>query len=166
MAIDQFIVAITAMILILPFSIYFKLQHPIAIGEKYIGFQDTQLFYYLGTFVFALYLNKDAVGGRSLAKRFMKLQIVDTKTEMPASAFACFIRNLTIIIWPIEVLISLFNQDRRIGDFIAGTKLIHFDAEKHHAKISLITMVLLIIISWVIVSIAYPYVASLRSAVL
>lgn len=38
-----------------------------------------------------------------------------------------FGRNLLLVVWPIEVIISLINPSRKIGDFIAGTKIVQTD---------------------------------------
>ena len=39
----------------------------------------------------------------------------------------CFIRNLTIPIWPIEIIFVLINPKRRLGDFIAATRIDYVD---------------------------------------
>ncbi len=78
-----------------------------------------------------IYLNKDILNGKSPAKRIMGYQVMDRKTERPASELQCFIRNLTIcIIWPIEVIVGLINPERRIGDYLANTKVIQAEKEK------------------------------------
>ena len=82
-------------------------------------------FAFLGILI--LYFLKDSFQGRSAAKRMMKLQVVDLKTGMPASAGQCFVRNLPIILWPIEVIMTLVNRQRRMGDYIAGTKVVNYD---------------------------------------
>lgn len=74
-------------------------------------------------FGMALYFNKDMIQGKSIAKRAFKQEIVDIKTGEVASALKCFVRNLTIAIWPIEVIVVLISPARRIGDFIAGTRV-------------------------------------------
>ncbi|HHC80656.1 MAG TPA: hypothetical protein ENK46_12285 [Flavobacteriia bacterium] len=71
-----------------------------------------------------IYLNKDFFRAKSLAKRFIGYQIVDIKTKEPASELQCFIRNLTLPVWPLEVIVGLINPERRMGDFIANTKVI------------------------------------------
>ncbi len=75
-----------------------------------------------------LYFFKDGFGARSIAKRMTKLQIVDNTTGRPASVMQCFFRNLTIVIWPVEVLITLFNSQRRLGDYIVGTRVVNYGA--------------------------------------
>ena len=77
-----------------------------------------------------IYLNKDFFRGKSGGKRILGYQVINLKTNKPASEFQCFIRNLTIPVWPIEVLVGLINPERRIGDFIANTKVIQSEKEK------------------------------------
>lgn len=79
---------------------------------------------YLMLFGLSLYFNKDMIQGKSIAKRILKQEIVDIKTGEVASALKCLIRNLAIVIWPIEIIVVLINPSRRIGDFIAGTKVV------------------------------------------
>ena len=74
-------------------------------------------------------INKDFYNGKSVAKRIHGYQIIDNKTNLAASEMQCMTRNLTMIIWPLEGLITLFNPSRRLGDFIAGTKLIDSDKQ-------------------------------------
>jgi uncharacterized RDD family membrane protein YckC len=81
---------------------------------------------FIAAILFALYFCKDSFGGRSIAKRILKLQVVDNKTGGTATPIQCFIRNIFAIIWPVEVIISLFNTERRLGDILAGTKITRF----------------------------------------
>ncbi len=74
-------------------------------------------------FGMALYFNKDMIQGKSIAKRALKQEVVDIKTGEVASSLKCFVRNLTIAIWPIEVIVVLISPARRIGDFMAGTRV-------------------------------------------
>lgn len=80
---------------------------------------------------FFIYLNKDFLNGKSPAKRILGYQVLDRKTERPANELQCFVRNLTIcIIWPIEVIVGLINPERRIGDFLANTKVVISEKEQ------------------------------------
>ena len=87
-------------------------------------------------FGFAVYFCKDCFNGRSIAKRVLKLQIVDNRTGQVAGPLKCFIRNIFIIIWPIEGIVALINPSRRIGDFVAGTKLVPFDSTIEQKEIN------------------------------
>jgi len=85
------------------------------------------LSYVLASIPFALMaftmINKDFFNGRSVAKRIYGYQIIDDKTEKVASEMQCMIRNMTLIVWPVEALLALIYPNRRLGDFIAGTRL-------------------------------------------
>lgn len=69
-------------------------------------------------------LNKDFYGGQSIVHRILGYQIVDIKTGQPASKVRCFLRNITFVFMIIEVIPLLVSPKRRIGDWIAGTKVI------------------------------------------
>lgn len=80
---------------------------------------------------FFVYLNKDFFNAKSPAKRILGFQIIDRKTNNPANELQCFVRNLTICVaWPLEVIVGLINPERRIGDFLANTKVIISEKEK------------------------------------
>jgi uncharacterized RDD family membrane protein YckC len=68
----------------------------------------------------AFYLNKDFLKGRSPAKRLLQLQVVDAAGQ-PANELRCFLRNVTALLWPVEVLVLLLGQRTRLGDTLAGT---------------------------------------------
>lgn len=76
----------------------------------------------------SVYLCKDCIGGRSIAKRIMKQQVVDNKTNAPATPLQCLLRNFSIIFWPIEVVMVVLSPGRRLGDRLAGTKVVPFDS--------------------------------------
>lgn len=74
-------------------------------------------------FVFSLYFNKDIFLGQSPAKRVLGLQIFNNKTGLPAGPLRCLVRNFTVMLWPVEFIAALTDNERRIGDYIAGTRL-------------------------------------------
>ncbi|UII22260.1 RDD family protein [Fulvivirga ligni] len=86
-------------------------------------------FTYIGLIGFVLYLCKDSFNGRSIGKRALKLQVVNYKTGEPAAPLRCLVRNLLCIIWPIEVIVTLINPNRRIGDMLAGTEVINYNPD-------------------------------------
>ncbi|MGB5982312.1 MAG: RDD family protein [Nonlabens sp.] len=100
----------------------------ILIRLDYAGIDEIGIF---GFFIIIfVYLNKDFYRGKSLGKRIMGYEIVDINTNLPATRFQCFIRNLTIpFAWPIEVVVAFINPSRRIGDFVAETKVIKVNTE-------------------------------------
>ncbi len=81
--------------------------------------------------MFFIYLNKDFYKAKSPAKRLLGYQVINRKNEKPATELQCFIRNLTLCVaWPLEVIVGLLNPERRIGDFIANTKVVASEKEK------------------------------------
>lgn len=84
----------------------------------------------------SLYFCKDCIHGQSVAKRLLKQQVVNNKTGQIANPFRCFVRDFFILLFPVEVMAILINPARRIGDKIAGTKVIVFDPGLEKPKIS------------------------------
>ncbi|RQO32360.1 hypothetical protein DBR32_01775 [Taibaiella sp. KBW10] len=103
---------------------------------------------YIALFGFSLYCCKDIFNGRSLAKRILKLQAVDHKSGQVATPFQCFIRDLFCLLWPVEAIIALINPDRRLGDYIAGTRLVTYDPNLAQPKISILRILPPIIVSY------------------
>ena len=66
---------------------------------------------------------KDSLKGQSIGKRVLKLQVISANGEnVNASIGALILRNIFIIIWPVELLLMIAGQER-IGDRIAKTKV-------------------------------------------
>ena len=103
---------------------------------------------YITLLGFALYFCKDIINGRSLAKRVAKLQVVDNNTGLAASPLQTFVRNLTCLLWPLEVIVARVNTSRRLGDFLAGTKLVRFDPSQEQPRINILKVLLPVCIAW------------------
>lgn len=99
--------------LITPFSPKYYIQLYLVLSAETIT----------ATLCIALYLSKDALNGQSLSKRLLRLQIVNNTTGIVASPMQTLVRNLTYIIWPIELVMMCINPSRRLGDKIANTRL-------------------------------------------
>ncbi|MBR5236911.1 MAG: RDD family protein [Clostridia bacterium] len=65
---------------------------------------------------------KDIFAGQSFGKRIMKLKVVSLENKQP-NVLVLLIRNITLLVWPIEVLLVLLDKPR-IGDVIAKTKVV------------------------------------------
>ncbi len=67
------------------------------------------------------YLLKDIFRGRSIGKKLFGLRVTDkdNKNIVPG-ALRLIIRNITILFWPIELLVLVLMR-RRLGDIIAKT---------------------------------------------
>lgn len=82
--------------------------------------------------------------GKTLGKKALNLQVIDNAGELPALGQA-FIRRLTDVIElafmgiPALILISTNGQNKRLGDFIAGTTVIDLEekCKTCHAKLCL-----------------------------
>jgi uncharacterized RDD family membrane protein YckC len=68
------------------------------------------------------YLNKDFLQGRSPAKRLLGLHLHEA-TGRPANELRAFLRNVTFLLWPVEVLLVL-GSPKRLGDYVAGTQVV------------------------------------------
>jgi uncharacterized RDD family membrane protein YckC len=128
MVIDHIIMTVICMLFFIPamikgFAGAFTISHQ---QNTDAGFSGP--LFYVGLFGFALYFCKDCVNGRSIAKRILKHQLVDNKTNQVASPLQCCIRNIFCIIWPVEVIVALINPGQRIGDRVAGTKVVYYNA--------------------------------------
>lgn len=128
MLLDHTVMTFVAMIFFLPgmistFSGAFEVSH-----------EEPELFgsggsIYIMIIGFALYFCKDSINGRSIAKRALNIQVVDNRTGEAASALKCFVRNIFCFLWPIEVIVVMVRPARRIGDMIAGTRVVTFDKQ-------------------------------------
>jgi uncharacterized RDD family membrane protein YckC len=74
-------------------------------------------------FMLVPYLNKDFLQGRSPAKRLLGLQLQDA-TGSPTNELRAFLRNVTAMMWPVEVLLIVLGSRKRLGDYIAGTQVV------------------------------------------
>ncbi|WP_118972653.1 RDD family protein [Taibaiella koreensis] len=108
---------------------------------------------YLICTVMAVYCCKDSFNGRSPAKRLLKLQVVDHKSGLAATPLQCMVRNLFILVWPVEVIVTLVNPSRRIGDRVAGTHIVYYDPQTAvPAKAQWVKVVLAFLISVAVVT--------------
>lgn len=101
--------------------------------------------------LFSLFLNKDIFFGKSIGKSFVGLMVVSSKTGIPASPIRCMIRNLFILIWPIEVLMLFFSPERRIGDFVAGTRVAESTKIDRETKLRSVQVILSLVSAFILV---------------
>lgn len=135
MLLDHLAMTFIAMIFMVPgmisrFSIMFDITHD-QFNTAFLGESS-----YFGLIGFALYFCKDSINGRSIAKRLLKLQVVKNSNGKVATPIRCFIRNLFCVLWPLEVIITLVSPSRRIGDLIAGTRVVPFNEEREQLEIN------------------------------
>jgi len=116
---------------------------------------------YMAIFLFSIFLNKDVYFGRSIGKYLTGLRVVSVKTGNPASPIQCSVRNLFLLLWPLEALMLIFSPERRIGDFIAGTRVHESAVFSQDRKWHFSQATASIIVSFIIVFILFTYIDSL-----
>jgi len=132
MLVDHFIMGFAMFIPIIPFMII-GMKNVFDISHEQTSMEPSFMIYGL-ILGFATYFNKDFFDGRSPAKRILKVQVVNHKTGEVADPLRCLLRNLTIPVWPLEVICVLINPHRRLGDYIAGTRIEAYDPENTKKK--------------------------------
>lgn len=79
--------------------------------------------YYLVLFLLgSLWMFKDVFNGASVGKRIVKIRVVGENNQKPTT-YKLILRNLTLVIWPLEVYF-LLNKKIRFGDKITNTKVV------------------------------------------
>lgn len=78
--------------------------------------------YYMYIVMIILVIKDLIFRNASIAKKIMKLEVRKEDGSIP-SMLTLILRNLTFIIWPIEILLILLKKDR-IGDKIFHTKVV------------------------------------------
>ena len=76
---------------------------------------------YGANFIISLFFCRDCISGQSIGRRIMHICVVSQ--NHPVSPLRAFIRNLFLLIWPIEILILIINNHRRLGDIITNSSI-------------------------------------------
>ncbi len=97
--------------------------------------------------IFIIYFCKDLINGISLGRWIMGIMVRDENdtSEIPSKA-KLIIRNLFLIIWPVELLVLAFNNNKkRLGDNIAKTIVLKNPnkAKKSYRIIALVVICLI-----------------------
>lgn len=80
-------------------------------------------YYHLLLIAFVLiYLLKDIMKGQSIGKRIAKIKVVNQSGDTPKFS-SLIIRNITLVIWPVEAILVLFGKPR-LGDRLAKTMVV------------------------------------------
>ena len=62
--------------------------------------------------------------GQSMGKKLMKLYVVSNDMEQPCTYLQSFVRNATYILGVFDLIFMLGKERRRLGDRLAGTKVV------------------------------------------
>lgn len=122
MILDHFIMTFVITIVTLFFALigYLIVGNPL---ESELPFKLIIIPIILVCLIFSVYYNKDAIKGQSPAKRILGLIVLNNTTGQIASPIQCVVRNITLVLCPIEVIVATISPERRIGDYIAGTRV-------------------------------------------
>lgn len=145
MVVDQMAIIFVAMISMVPALIWGSIA-----GYDEEALQTTIPFQLSVAFIWSIILNKDSYKSQSPGKIYTTLHVVALNGK-EAPPIQCVIRNLFILFWPIELLVTLFNPSRRLGDIISGTKVErHRIAERTVDKAQLVKLIIPVILCWFI----------------
>ncbi len=111
--------------------------------------------------LFSIFLNKDIYFGKSIGKHFTGLRVVSARTGNPASPIQCALRNLFVLLWPLEALFLFLSPKRRIGDFVAGTKVQESIEIGREAKWKYFQAILAVVGSFIFVFYLFNFIDSL-----
>lgn len=83
-------------------------------------------FYSVILFGMILVFFKDTINGSSIGKKIMNLKIINSgNPEKKVTATSLILRNLFLIIWPVEFFILMSNKNNeRLGDKVAKTRVV------------------------------------------
>lgn len=157
MVLDQLVMAGLSFLLFLPYNIAslvksFSVQH-----EPELMSISGPILFNLGLSGIILYFCKDSINGRSWGKKKSGLQVVHYQTGDPASPMRCFVRNLTVFIFYIEFIVALANPERRIGDYLAGTKVVRYDPISEDPKVNRSQLTLTVLMAYSCLVFFFPY---------
>ena len=101
----------------------------IAIGPDFIGNSNTDrmqsIMYWVMIPGCLLYFSKDSYRGISIGKWVMGIMIRSNEDNEIPSFIKLFVRNLLVIIWPIEfIVLAVSKNKKRLGDLIVKTKVV------------------------------------------
>lgn len=66
-------------------------------------------------------------GGQSVGKRFTRTAVVHAHTEEPCRYWQALVRNAAMLLGVLDAVFLLGQQRRRLGDYIAFTKVVQLD---------------------------------------
>lgn len=96
-----------------------------------VAYLESRIFHssYLSTIIvpclfIAMFMIKDSLYERSIGKCLAGFKIIDSGTNESINLLQSVIRNITILIWPLEILILLGTPEIRMGDFFGRTKVV------------------------------------------
>jgi uncharacterized RDD family membrane protein YckC len=118
---DQTLGILLRIIIWLPF--FFSLMDNV-VGTNPFSMFTSKKFIAVFVGISTLHYLKDIFNGRSIGKRAIGLQLLNAETGGPASPIRTAARGFGLILFPVEVFMLFLSPSRRLGDYIAGTRLV------------------------------------------
>lgn len=150
MAIDHFIMTFIATMIAMPcvfISAFGAIRDSMQVADS-SPFIFKGWVMYVCLIGFAFYFCKDCIQGRSIAKRILRLQVVNNKTGEVAGPLRCFVRNIFCVLWFVEWIVVLVNPERRIGDMVAGTKVVKYVPRQERTKVNFLQLILALALAY------------------
>ncbi|NOU93105.1 hypothetical protein GC093_07660 [Paenibacillus sp. LMG 31456] len=83
-----------------------------------------KLNYFITAIGLIITMFKDVVNGRSIGKRMTNISVIDSKrNDQVPSIWRLILRNITLLIWPVDLLYFLISGNR-IGDILFSTQVV------------------------------------------
>lgn len=73
---------------------------------------------------FVCLFTRDSFTGRSFGRRILNISLIDNSSSEAISPTKALVRNLFLLIWPIELILLLVTGER-IGDRVTNSSVIH-----------------------------------------
>lgn len=110
---------------------------------------NTDIFFLFPVFIIVsmlFYFCKDFIKGASLGKWLLGLTVREQKNlDSTPSLMNLFLRNLTIVIWPVELIVLLVDKNkRRLGDKLGKTVVVQSQ------KVSVLKIILIILLGFIL----------------
>ncbi len=67
---------------------------------------------------------KDSFTGQSIGRRLLNISIIDKSSSEAISPVKALVRNIFLMIWPIEIIV-LFVTGKRIGDIVTNSRIVN-----------------------------------------
>lgn len=103
------------------------------------------------SFLLALFFCRDSFTGKSLGRTIIGIIVVDSRTLLQATPTKTILRNLFLILWPVE-FIAIMIHKQRLGDVISNTTVIDF---KIAPRIYLMQSILAVLFLWILISMLF-----------
>jgi len=127
------------------FCLFFVLNTTLELISSEIGLKILMLF----PFIFIVYCFKDCLYGISPGKYVVGIAVRDKDDYLKTpNVFHLFLRNILLIIWPLEILMLILSKKKqRLGDIIAKTIVVrNHDVRLRYVLLRLFVIVIIIII--------------------